>query len=86
MDFEVLQKYMDSHILRDEDRKFFKKMDGLAKAKVTELQAHEYVKNFFSPSLKKLPTKIWRPTTLASNAELDLLEEEKIDLQTQDRI
>lgn len=86
LDFGVLQKYMDSRILRDEERKFFKKIDQRAQEEIAELQNNDYLRTFFTPSVQKVVKKILSPTKAPSAVEFQEFDEDGLNSQTQDRI
>ena len=45
LDFEVLKKYMDSRVLRDEDPQFFKKMTQAAMLDLSSTKKHDFLKS-----------------------------------------
>lgn len=72
---------MDSRILRDEERKFFKTINLRAQADISQFQSTDYLKNFqaqskiLNPNLKKV--KNYLSDSLAT--ESDSIQLDKID-------
>jgi len=72
---------MDSRILRDEERKYFKMVNLRAQADISQFQSTEYMKNFQTQSkiLNPNPKKVKNYISDSLATESDSIQLDKID-------